>query len=106
MFSHTEAEHFAGLFSFFLCKIRLPRSWDRKGATLLCCDKVRLLPEWLLLKEALLTVVRHCCLLHFQMLGDSWEEKAKSSTTDFIGLAMVESKAKGDYVDLCVNFGG
>lgn len=40
------------------------------------------------------------------MLGDSWEEKAKSSTTDFIGLAMVESKAKGDYVDLCVNFGG
>lgn len=93
--------------------MQLTRSWDRKGATLLCSDKVILLPAWLLLKEALLTVVWHCCLLHFQTQGDwqrrgqtkwspdAWKEKAKSNTTDFIGLAMVESKAKGDCVDLC-----
>lgn len=38
-------------------------------------------------------------------LRDTWEEKRKSSATGLIGLAMVDSKAKGDCVDLCVNFG-
>lgn len=38
-------------------------------------------------------------------LSDIWEGKTKSSATGPIGLAMVDSKAKGDGVDVCVNFG-
>lgn len=38
-------------------------------------------------------------------LPDTQEEKAKSSATGLTGLAMVDSKAKGNSVDLCVNFG-
>lgn len=65
------------------------------------------------LPEALLTVVRHCCVLHFQTQGDwqinwlpdTYEKKAKSNATDSVGLAMVENKAEDNHVDLCVNFG-
>lgn len=38
-------------------------------------------------------------------LPDTWEEKAKSSATGLTGLTMVDSKAKGNCVVLCVNFG-
>lgn len=38
-------------------------------------------------------------------LPDTWEEKTKSNATGLIGLAMVDRKAKGNCVDLCVNFG-
>lgn len=84
---------------------------DRKRATLLCCNKVILLPAWLLFKEALVTVAQHCCLLPFQT-QDGWQMGGQTNWLHgrrkqraMLYLAMVESKVKSNCIDLCENVG-